>query len=158
MVAPHNCFGCGTLNIHGLRLALHSGDGRCWIETTLDGRFEGWDGIAHGGVITAILDEVMAWSVVEHDLWGVTARLSVEFKRPVAIGVPIRGEGRVTSVRRRLVETEGRLVDANGILLALATATFVGAPPDRKAELKARYGFVLVPEERNESPGMVDAT
>jgi acyl-CoA thioesterase FadM len=78
--------------------------------------------------------------------------MSVEFKRPVPIGQPIHGEGRVTSVRRRIVETEGVLTDADGNLLARATATFVGAQDDKKAELKARYGFVLVPD------GEADAT
>ncbi len=155
MLEPHNCFACGTLNAHGLHLALHAGDGRCWVDTTLDRRFEGWEGIAHGGIISTILDEVMAWAVVEHDLWGVTARMSLEFKRPVPIGRPIRGEGRVTSVRRRLVETEGILTDEDGNVLARAEATFVGAPEDRKAELKAKYGFVLVPDDPA-TPGAVD--
>jgi uncharacterized protein (TIGR00369 family) len=143
MLEPHNCFACGTLNAHGLHLALHAGDGRCWVDTTLDPRFEGWEGIAHGGIIATILDEVMAWAVIEHDLWGVTARMSIEFKRPLPIGRPIHGEGRVTAVRRRLVETEGVLTDEEGTVLARAEATYVGAPEDRKAELKARYGFVL---------------
>ena len=158
MLEPHNCFACGTLNAHGLHLALHAGDGRCWVDTTLDRQFEGWEGIAHGGVISTILDEVMAWAVVEHDLWGVTARITVDFKRPVPIGRPIHGEGRVTSVRRRIVETEGVLSDQDGNILAQATATFVGAPDDKKAELKARYGFVLVPDESavDGTPGLVD--
>ncbi len=146
MLQPHNCFACGTLNTHGLHLALHAGDGRCWVDTVLESAFEGWEGIAHGGIISTILDEVMAWAVVEHDLWGVTARMNVEFKRPVPIGRPIHGEGRVISVRRRLVETEGVLTDEEGNVLARAEATFVGAPDDKKAELKARYGFALVPD------------
>ena len=146
MLQPHHCFACGSLNSHGLHLALHAGEGRCWVDTTLDPRFEGWDGIAHGGVIATILDEVMAWAVIEHDLWGVTARMTVEFKKPVPIGQPIRGEGRVTSVRRRIVETEGVLTAEDGTVLARAEATYVGAPAEKKAELKARYGFVLAPD------------
>ncbi|MFN8628822.1 MAG: PaaI family thioesterase [Chloroflexota bacterium] len=147
MLQPHNCFACGTLNVHGMHLALHAGDGRCWVDTVLTPQFEGWEGIAHGGVISTILDEVMAWAVVEHDLWGVTARMNIEFKKPVPISKPIHGEGRVTSVRRRIVEAEGILTDEHGEVLARAEATFVGAPDDKKAELKARYGFVLVPDE-----------
>lgn len=159
MLQPHNCFACGTLNAHGLHLALHAGDGRCWVDTELDQRFEGWEGIAHGGIISTLLDEVMAWAVVEHDLWGVTARMTVEFKRPVPIGRPIHGEGRVTSVRRRIVVTEGFLTDQEGNLLARADATYVGAPDDKKAELKARYGFVLVPgEDGAATPGSGDNT
>ena len=64
MLQPHNCFACGTLNAHGLHLALHAGGGRCWVDTVLDDSFEGWDGIAHGGIISTILDEVMAWAVI----------------------------------------------------------------------------------------------
>lgn len=153
MLEPHNCFACGSLNTHGLRLVLHAGGDRCWTEVTLDRRFEGWEGIAHGGILCTILDEVMAWALVDHDLWGVTARMAVEFKRPVSIGQPISGEGRVVAVRRRLVDAEGLLLDADGTLLARAEATFVGAPEAKKAELKARYGFRLDPE----STAMPDA-
>jgi uncharacterized protein (TIGR00369 family) len=158
MLQPHNCFACGTLNANGLHLALHAGEGRCWVDTTLDARFEGWEGIAHGGIISTILDEVMAWAVVEHDLWGVTARMSVEFKRPVRIGRHIHGEGRVTSVRRRVVEAEGVLTDDDGNVFARATATYVGAPEDKKAELKARYGFVLIPDDDSATPGRGDSS
>ena len=94
--------------------------------------------------MSTILDEVMAWALVDHDIWGVTARMAVEFRKPVPIGRPIRAEGRVTQARRRIVEAEGVILDpADGTELARATGLFVGAPEARKAELKARYGFAL---------------
>ena len=49
--------------------------------------------------MSTILDEVMAWALVDHDIWGVTARMTVEFKRPVPIDRPIRAEGRVSRPR-----------------------------------------------------------
>jgi acyl-coenzyme A thioesterase PaaI-like protein len=132
-VAPHRCFACGALNEHGIHLDLHVDGDRCWTELELPDRFQGWDGIAHGGIICTVLDEVMAWSLAATDNWGLTARMSVDFKRPVRLGVPIRGEGWVTAVRRRLVETAGRIVDpADGTVLAIATA-------------QARYRFRLTP-------------
>ncbi len=94
--------------------------------------------------MTTILDEVMGWALIDHDMWGVTARMSIEFKRPVPIGRPIRAEGRVLSARRRLVEAEGVILDReDGTLLARSRATFVGASEAKKDELKARYGFTL---------------
>jgi acyl-coenzyme A thioesterase PaaI-like protein len=145
---PHNCFACGSLNTNGLQLDLHVDGERCWTSVALAERFQGWDGIAHGGIVCSILDEVMAWSLVDHDNWGLTARLSVDFKRPVPLGTLIRAEGWITQTRRRLISTAGRIVDpASDVVLATAEATYVAAPEDRKRELKERYGFRLIDAE-----------
>jgi uncharacterized protein (TIGR00369 family) len=139
---PHNCFACGTLNANGLHLELHVDGERCWTDLAIPSRFQGWDEIAHGGILATILDEVMAWSLVDHDNWGLTARMTVDFKRPVPLERPVHAEGWVTEVRRRLITTAGRIVDqATGELLATAEATYVAAPEDRKRELKQRYGY-----------------
>jgi acyl-coenzyme A thioesterase PaaI-like protein len=140
--AAHNCFACGTLNTNGLGLTLHLEHERSWTELTLDRHFEGWEGIAHGGIVSTILDEVMAWSLVASDNWGVTARLAVEFRRPVPIETAIRADGWITRSRRRVVDTSARLVEiATGIELATATGVYVAADAARKRELQDRYGF-----------------
>jgi uncharacterized protein (TIGR00369 family) len=138
---PHNCFACGSLNEHGLQLDLHLTDGRSWAELALSSRFEGWVGFTHGGIIATLLDEVMAWSLVASDNWGVTARLAVDFRRPVPVEVPIRAEGWVVRSRRRLVDTAGHIVDPSGTVLATANAVYVAANENRKRELQARYGY-----------------
>ncbi len=86
VIAPHNCFACGTLNAHGLHLGLHAGDDRAGRELTLPDRFEGWEGIAHGGILPRSSTRSWPGRSIEHDAWGVTARMSVEFRRPVPIG------------------------------------------------------------------------
>jgi uncharacterized protein (TIGR00369 family) len=145
--APHHCFACGELNEHGLHMELHAHEGHCWSQLTLDARFQGWDGIAHGGIIATLLDEVMAWSLVAQDTWGVTARMEVAYERPVPIGRPLRAEGWITDARRRVSRTAASLVDpATGQRLASAAATYVAAPEARREELKARYAFRLLPE------------
>ena len=146
-VEPHRCFACGSLSEHGLQLDLHVDGDRCWTKLELADRFQGWDGIAHGGIVCTILDEVMAWALASTDNWGLTARMTVDFKRPVRLGEPIRAEGWITRQRRRLVDTAARLVDAEtGELLATAEAIYVAADAERKRELKERYRFRLVPE------------
>ena len=150
---PHRCFACGELNEHGLHLILHAQADRCWTELLLDARFQGWDGIAHGGILCTVLDEVMAWALIDHDSWGVTARMAVEFRRPVSVGQRIRAEGWITEDRRRILRTAGRIVDAaTAELLATAEGTYVAAPEARKSELKARYRFRIL----EESPERVD--
>jgi len=138
----HHCFACGDLNVQGLRLPLHLDHGMCWTETTLDPRFAGWEGVAHGGILCAILDEVMAWALIAEDCWGMTARMSVDFRRPVEVGRQIRAEGRFLDRRRRLLRTEGRILDrTSGELLATAQGTYLDAPPGRKDELKRQYEY-----------------
>ena len=139
---PHNCFACGTLNTGGLHLDLHVDGERCWTDLEIPERFQGWDEIAHGGIVATILDEVMAWSLVDADNWGLTARLTVAFKRPVPLGRPIHVEGWITESRRRVITTAGRMVaGGSGEVLATAEALYVAATDDRKRELKERYGY-----------------
>ncbi len=141
-VAPHHCFACGTLNEHGLGLVLHVEPQRAWVDLELEKRFEGWDDIAHGGIICTILDEVMAWALAAEDNWGVTARMAVEFRRPVKIGQPIRAEGWITRKRRRIIDTEARIVDRDdGTLLAAASGVYVAADEERKRQLRERYAI-----------------
>jgi uncharacterized protein (TIGR00369 family) len=138
---PHACFGCGELNEAGLHLELHLEPGRCWAELEIPERFQGWEGVVHGGVLTTILDEVMTWSLIERDSWGVTARLTMDFKQPVFVGRRVRALGRVVEDRRRVVTTAGSIVDhETGTELVTAQATFVTVNAARKQELEARYG------------------
>jgi acyl-coenzyme A thioesterase PaaI-like protein len=139
-VAPHRCFACGTLNLEGMGLVLHLEPQRSWTELSLEDRFQGWDGIAHGGIVCTILDEVMAWSLASTDDWGVTARMQVEFRKPVPLGTPLRADGWITSRRRRIIDTEARITGvADDVELARATGVYVAADAARKAELQARY-------------------
>ena len=141
-IAPHHCFACGTLNTSGMHLDLHIERGRSWVELAYEPRFQGWDGIAHGGILTTILDEVMAWSLVGEDHWGLTARLAVDFKRPVSVGQAIRGEGWIARSRRRIFDTEGTITDtATGDILVTAAGVYLAADDARKRELRQRYGW-----------------
>ena len=137
--APHNCFACGELNEHGLHLSLHLEERRSWSEFVLEDRFEGWMGVTHGGIIATILDEVMAWSLASENNWGVTARMTIEYKRPVPVGSRVRAEGWIVRSRRRLVDTAGQILDSDGTLLATAEAIYVAASEERKRELFERY-------------------
>jgi acyl-coenzyme A thioesterase PaaI-like protein len=140
--AEHNCFACGSLNEHGLGMTIHIDRARAWSELTLEPRFEGWTGVAHGGILATLLDEIMGWTMAADDDWGVTARLAVDYRKPVPVGSSLRVEGWITRARRRVVETSGRVVDRpNGVELATATATYVLVDEERKQQLRDRYGI-----------------
>ena len=148
-IRPHNCFACGELNEIGLHLKLKLEPGRCSAELEVPDRFEGWEGIIHGGILCTVMDEVMAWALAQNDSWGVTARMSVDFRKPVTVGQKIRVEGWITESRRRIHVTAAKIVDADtGVECASAQATYVSASEARKRELKERYGVFLGEERR----------
>jgi uncharacterized protein (TIGR00369 family) len=137
----HRCFGCGRLNPHGLQLTFYQNDdGSLWAPWTPDEKHEGYTGIAHGGVITAVLDEVMAWTVYAKQIWAVTGRINVTFRKPVEMGVPIRAIGRIVNDRGRVLEMAAELRrTGDGLLLAEATATFIRVPEEQAAAWRERY-------------------
>jgi acyl-coenzyme A thioesterase PaaI-like protein len=141
-IRPHNCFACGELNEAGLHLQLNFEPDRCWTELTLPDRYEGWEGVVHGGIVSTILDEVMGWSLIARDSWGKTARFSMRFRKPVTVGRRIRAEGWVTGTRMRIQTTAGRITDADtGEELATAEATYLSETEERKRALKERYDY-----------------
>jgi acyl-coenzyme A thioesterase PaaI-like protein len=145
---PHHCFACGELNEQGLHLAIHTDPQGSWTETTLDQRFQGWEAVAHGGIVCTLLDEVMAWSVIGRGTWGVTARLNVAFRQPIPVGRAIRAVGWVVDENRRAHRTAGQVLDvASGEVLATGEATFMAVPPEEVDRLKARYGMRRLGDE-----------
>ena len=103
----------------------------------LDRRFEGPPGHVHGGMISMLLDEVLGQAVTRHGRWGLTARLSVEYRRAVPLYTPIRLVGRFVSIDGRKCILEGGLYDADDPQRAYATGEALFIEP--RAETQAEY-------------------
>ena len=154
--APHNCFACGTLNTNGLGLALHLETARSWTELRLDRRFEGWEGVAHGGIVSTILDEVMAWALVAEDHWGVTARMSVEFRKPVPIDMPIRADGWIDPVTPAHRRDRGRSSTRRGGTCSPRRRDLCRRRRGSQAGAARRYGFRFLRVD-TDTPDSVDS-
>ncbi len=123
------CFGCGIDHPTGLHVDATAGEG-----LTVTGRMvvsdqhQGAPGLAHGGLLTAVLDEILGsvnWLVGRP---AVTGRLEVDFRRPVPVGSVLLLDARVDGVDGRKVFTsaEGRFED--GTIAIAAAALFVQVP------------------------------
>jgi uncharacterized protein (TIGR00369 family) len=116
------CFACGKSNPHGLQLKIRkNGKDGVELDYAVPEQFAGWQGIAHGGIVATILDELMAWACTEAGFHSVTGEMTVRFRRPLQTGVAIHGVGRITGMKGRLLLTESRLFNAAGELVAEAT-------------------------------------
>lgn len=145
----HHCFGCGRLNPFGLQMSFYAHEGGVMSPFLPERRHEGYTGVVHGGIVTTVLDEVMAWALYANGIWAVTGDLHVRFRRPVEVGSATRATGFLVRDRGRIVEVGGVLRrEEDGGLLAEATASFVRVPEAQSAAWRARY---LDPD-----PGRID--
>ncbi len=97
-----SCFGCSPSNRHGLRLRFWHSEGGCYTRTTLPEHLCGFDGVTHGGIVAALLDEVSAWAVMARlGRMGVTREITVRYLRPVPTGRELVAEARVAGSDER---------------------------------------------------------
>ena len=84
-------------------------------------------GTVHGGVYATVADNVMSAAVsgvIPSGQRFVTIELHVRYLRPVSEG-SIRAESSVVKAGRRVINTECKLIDDTGDLLATATASYM---------------------------------
>lgn len=84
-----NCFACGKDNQHGLKMDLYYNREKGTVNCSkiIEEHYNGFYGITHGGIISTMLDESMAWAAIiysEHA--AVTISMKTEFKLPVRTG------------------------------------------------------------------------
>lgn len=122
----HECFGCGPHHDIGLRVRCFESDGGVLSPIVVPIRFEGPPGAAHGGIVAAYLDEVLAGAAVRHSgRIHITGELSVRYVRPTPIERPLLGRGRVREDRGRYLDLEGALEDLETReVVATATGRF----------------------------------
>ena len=102
------------------------------------GHLCGWNNVAHGGVVSTILDETMSWAAMYLlRRVSLTQKLTVEFVQPVYVGTVVEGEGRILEVKgRRDAIVEGILTDSNGAVCARSQGTFKTFSPEVAKRLK----------------------
>jgi len=122
MVDDGMCFACGDRNPRGLNLKFTVFPQKRRIETTLtlSPEFQGWRGVVHGGIITTILDELMAKIAQELGIKAVTASLEVRFKNIARISEEIRAIGEVTRIEKRLIYAQAQAFRNDGTVIAEA--------------------------------------
>ena len=80
------CFGCSQSNPLGLRLKFMESAEFVHATWNPDRYYEGYPNILHGGIISALLDEIGAWCIsVKAGTAGVTTEINIKYILPVYI-------------------------------------------------------------------------
>lgn len=120
-----DCLGCGLDNPHGLHMQPRLEGDQVVAGLRLVPWLSGGPGVAHGGALATFFDELMGYVAVVYRVPAVTARLEIDFLRPVLVGSEIRGEAWLAERegRRLLTESVGR--DAQGEVCVEARALYL---------------------------------
>lgn len=146
--APSNhCFVCSKINPLGLQMRFEQRDGIVSSRFIPGTWHEGWQGLVHGGILAAVLDEAMAYTLFFRSQQGVTAKMEVRYRAAVGPADILDVEAWVTRDTRRLVSTEARIsrgdeivAEAAGTYLKQAMIDVPVAGPDAGRTAAKRVG------------------
>lgn len=121
-----HCFCCGKENDRGLKLDFsYPVEGKAETRLIVPNYFTGWEDLTHGGLISMLLDETMAHACISSKLSGVTAELTVRFKKPLPVGTEVIVKGRMIDRKGRIAFTSGDITDTADTIYATGSARFI---------------------------------
>ena len=136
----NKCFGCGGANDRGMKLTFvqDNVNKRIVGKFVLGEAYQGGGGMAHGGIIAMLLDEVMGKVCRFREVRAVTAELTIQYLKPVRVDEEIVVEGYETEVKGRNLFLVGEIRNNSGVVLAKGTGRFVAIGQKEKPASEAQ--------------------
>jgi uncharacterized protein (TIGR00369 family) len=135
------CFVCGPENPHGLHARFECGEGKASVRFVPQAEHQGYAGVSHGGIVTALLDEAMVYAATSLGCWTATAEITVRFRRPVPTTQELLVSAEVVQQQRRIIECRAEARAPDGAVLATATGKLMQGRPLTDSEREERLGL-----------------
>lgn len=120
-----NCFGCSPTNPIGLRLVFEESGRGISAPVKLGANYQSFYNVVHGGIVAAILDEILAQVVYRSgQVSVVTTGLRIRYGRPMEIDTEYIAYAEITRRDGTSVRAAGRIELPNGDLVAAADGSF----------------------------------
>lgn len=135
------CFVCGLKNPFGLKAELYELENRdivCLFTPCEE--HQSYPGRLHGGIATAVLDEVIGRAILAHheeEVWGVTMEFTTRFKKPIPLDAELRVVGRITSETSRTFEGSGEILLPDGSVAVSGSGIYLRTPLSRITSFNA---------------------
>lgn len=124
------CIMCGLDNPYGVRAPFYNmEDGSVMTLFRYREQHQSYPGRVHGGLITAMLDEMglrALWAKeLSEETFGVTFSLETKYRQPVPYDSDLIGQGRVIKETPRFFITDASIMDSHGKVLANGTVKYI---------------------------------
>nr|WP_312578171.1 PaaI family thioesterase [Sedimentibacter sp.] len=153
-----DCFVCGVENKDSLKTKFYElENGELMSVSTPSSVHQSYPDRMHGGVISAILDEIIGRAIMieEPNAWGVTVELNIKYKKPVPLDKPVKAVGRITRNSRLIFEGTGEIILEDGSAAATGYAKYVKMSLDKMAEETGGEDSMMI-EDLTEGPLVVE--
>lgn len=125
----YQCVACSPKRFDGLHLQpkYDNSTGIVYDELEFQSRHEGFPGLAHGGLISTLLDELMGYAVIYgKNQLPLTKDLQMSYLQPVALRKVYRVEAQIVEESDSVFRVEGCIKDlVSGIPLTKASGRFI---------------------------------
>lgn len=121
------CFICGRKNEFSMNADFFElEDGMVAGFITVDDRYKSFPGVVHGGMVSALIDEIAgrAHMALEPGTITMTLELTTRYKKPVTSETPLLMVGRVKENRAKVCIAEGFVFLPGGELAATGEGVF----------------------------------
>ncbi len=119
------CFACGEKNPIGLHLTFNFDGERIFTKKILPKEFQGYDGTAHGGIISTLLDETMCKFIsVKYHEKSLTGRLEIRYKFPTPVEKELKITAWEENRRKNIISMRSNVETSDGTVTAEAAAKF----------------------------------
>ena len=137
------CYVCGQNHPRGLRARFFTGEnGQVHAHFTPDHTQTGYNNIVHGGVISALLDEILGWPMaVQTGRMFFTGELTVRFLRSVLAGHTYLATALPGTDRGRYWEGQGNLCDEQGQVYAKAWGKYFYLPAEQATAVAEKMTY-----------------
>ncbi|MCL4502233.1 MAG: PaaI family thioesterase [Deltaproteobacteria bacterium] len=130
-VSDNYCFVCGKDNPQGFQIEVRYSEPELSAETELSipREYQGWADVIHGGILSTLLDELMAHAIWHFAGPGLTLSMEVRFHAPLKPDEPIRVRGVMHTPNGSRRHAEGEIVRiADGLRIASGKSRFLLLP------------------------------
>ena len=122
------CAICGLNNQYGVKAPFYNmEDNSVMTKFQYKEVHQSYPGRVHGGLITAMLDELglRAYWVEDENQFAVTMKLDTEYRKPVPYEQDLIGIGKIIKSTPKFLKAEAKILDIHGNVLANAEGTYI---------------------------------